>query len=239
MKRSLVAAALALALGTAVAPAADAKPGHAPGGPHGPSQPSNPGDRQLTAAQRAVAAQVKAKDAGLVRAVRTVTRAELVVGEDLLATIETDRAALAALGADAAAATTVADVRAVGEQVKTVRPETYAILVTGLRQAARAEAKVADNDLAIADLASAADAAELEGADVTAVRAALDAATLANDEALTQVYAATDAGVLLGAFSPREDRDAFAAAVHTAGDALEVVEEQLELAAAALEALSV
>lgn len=245
MKRSLLipvaAAVVAAALTTPVLPAS-AAPGHThaasshakPGKPG----PSNPTDKRLAAEKRAVASQAATKDAALVRAVRAVTRAGVAVGaEDVLANIAADRLALAGLAADAAAATTVTDVRLVGDQVRAVRPETYSVVVNGLRQAAAFEIRVADNADALAALGAAADAAELDGADVTAVRDLLAAASLANDEAATQAAAALESGVLLTAFSTQEERAAFSDAVAAAGDALDVVAEQLALAEEALSAL--
>lgn len=218
------------AAGHAHAASSHAKPGK--------PVPSNPADKRLAAEKRAVASQVATKDAALARAVRNVTRAGLAVGaEDVLANLAADRLALAGLAAEAAAATTVTDVRLVGDQVRAVRPETYSVVVNGLRQAAAFETRVADNADALAALGAAADIAELDGADVTAVRDLLATATLANDEAATQAAAALGTGVLLTAFSTQEERAAFSAAVAAAGDALDVVETQLALAETALAGL--
>lgn len=244
MKHPLLTAVAAAVLSAAVTtPALPASAGtaHAAASHAKPTKPTpgTPIDKRLAAEKRAVASQVASKDAALVRAVRTVTRANLTVGaEDVLANIAADRLALAGLAADAAAAATVANVRLVGDQVKAVRPETYSVVVNGLRQAVRFEAEVADNDELLLELADAADAAELDGADVSAVRALLDSAALANEAAATHAATALATGILLTAFSTQEEREAFSAAVGAAGSALDVVEAQLTLATDALAALA-
>lgn len=246
MKRPLlisVAAAVLAAAVTTPAVSASAAAGHvhsvSPHGKPGKPTPTTPGDKRLAVEKRAVARQVATKDAALVRAIRTVTRASLTVGtEDLLANIAADRLVLADLAAQAAAATTVVDVRLVGDQVKAARPESYSVVVNGLRQAAKFEAQVADNDATLIELTDAADAAELDGADVTAVRVLLDAAALANDDAAIEAATALVTGVLLTAFSSQEEREAFSVAVAAAGAALDVAEAELAAAADALAALA-
>lgn len=210
-----------------------AKPAKAPKPPKPPKA-----DKQLAVAKRTVATHVATKDAALARAVTTTTRAALTVGgAEVLANIAADRLALAGLNAAAQAAATVADVALIGDQVKAVRPETYSVVVNGLRQAARFTALVAVNDEGIAALSAAVDAKALEGYDVAAVRETLATAGLANEEAATSAAAAVEKGVLLTAFSAVVDREAFSADVAAAGASLELVEVLLGLAEDALAAM--
>ena len=196
------------------------------------------GDRRLAVEQRKVATQVRVKDAALARAVRTVTRASLAVGEaEVLSNIAADRIVLADLNAAAAGATTVTDVRAVGAQVKAVRPEAYTLVVNGLRRAAHYEGLTMTNADTVAELSALADLAELDGFDVTDIRAGLDLAAVTNDEVLPFVWSAREAALTVTATSPREEQRAVFTDLATAGELLDSVAEQLVLASDALAAL--
>ena len=233
MKRSslLAVAAAALAVVT-LAPASTATA--APGGKGPKTSAVVKADKRLATEQRKVTSSVATKDAAL----RRVKVDRLPVGAtEVAANVAADRAALGALKDEALAATTVADVRLVGARVNAVRPEVYAVVVNGLRQAVRFEQVSADNLVAVTDLAAQADAKELEGFDVTGVRELLAAAALANDEAAALVPGIVEQGLVLTAFSPREARDAFTADLEAAGDLLDSVEEQLMAASAALAAM--
>ena len=234
LSTTLAAAVLAATFATgAISPAAAA--------PQASSQHTkSPGkaDKQLAGEKRKVVSLIAGEDAALVRAIRATNRAALTVGgAEVLANIDADRLALAELKAAAQAATTVADVRVVGAQATAVRPEIYSLVVNGLRQAARFQVLVAQNTASIAVLGAAADAKELEGFDVAAVREALTAATLANGEAATLAAAALAKGVLLTAFSTTVEREAFSADVAGAGAALGVVDVHLQLAEDTLAAM--
>jgi len=237
MKRSfatfITAAALAAVATVGAAPTATAAP--AAKANHTKSSQAS---KNLAVEKRTVVSLVASKDTALVRAVKNVTRANLVVGEaEVLANIGSDRLGLAGLKAAALAATTVAEVRAIGTQVHQVRPEVYSVVVNGLRQSVFFQELVAANTATFSDVAAQADAKELELFDVTAVRDALAAAALANDEAAAYAAAALAKGVTLTAFGPRTERDAFTADVDAAGAALDVVEAQLLLAAELLAAM--
>ncbi len=178
MKRSslLAIAAVALAAVT-LAPASTATA--APGGKGTKAgSPVVKADKRLATEQRKVTSSIATKDAAL----RRVKVAQLPVGAtEVAANIAADRVALGELKDAALVATTVTDVHLVGTQVNAVRPEVYAVVVNGLRQAVRFEQVAADNTVAVTDLAAQADAKELEGFDVTGVRELLGSATLAND----------------------------------------------------------
>jgi hypothetical protein len=188
-------------------------------------------DKRLAAEKRQVVSLVATKDATLVRAIRITHRADLAIGNtEVLANIDADRLTLAGLRAAAQAATTVTDVRLVRAQVHAVRPEIYSVVVNGLRQAAHFQSLVAENADSITALGLTTDAKELEAFDVAAVRDALAAASLANDEAATLAAAALEKGVLLTASSTTVEREAFSSDVTGAGAALDVVEARLQLA---------
>lgn len=229
MKRFL----LAIALTTVVAAGLPASATAAPGDNPGTSRSSvSKADRRLGAEQRKVRALIGTRDRALVRAERTVTRAGLAVGEtEVLVNIAADRALLAELAAAVTTTATVADARALGTQVRAFRTEVYGVVVNGLRQAVRFQQQVEANAVAISDLGAEAGTKELEGYDVTEVRALLDSAALANNEALVLADAVIAQALLLTSTSAPEERDAFTGDLADAGAGLETVEAQLQLAA--------
>ena len=235
MKRYLFAAAaatVAVSLG-ASAPAASA------------AANSNSGktvvhaEKRLAVEKRKVLSHVAHEDAALARVAKKLTHAEIAAAQAdaVAANVSGDRAALGDLGAAVASAATVTEVRAIGDQVRDARAQVYSQVVNRLRQAARFEHRTAANTAAIADLTAQADAKELEGYDVTAVRDALASAATANDAAAAYTSAAVDKGLALTAFSSREDEAAFRADLAAAGESLDAVEEHLEAAADALAAM--
>ena len=245
MKRSSLVALAAVALTAVVAVGLPSSASAAPGGKGPKSGSANTvksttakADRLLSSERTKVARRVASKDAALVRAARTVTRATLTVGEaEVLANVAADRTALAALKAAAGSATTVSDVRLVGAQVQAVRPEVYDVVVNGLRQAVHFQEVAAANTAAVTDLTTQTDAKELEGYDVLAVRDLLASATTANDQADVLAGSVIDQGLVLTAFSTHADRTAFSDDVETAGTLLDTVAEQLTLVTDALAAM--
>lgn len=198
----------------------------------------NQTDKRVAAEKRAAVQLVATKDAALLRAIRTTNRAGLTVGgTEVLENIDADRLALGDLKDAVLAAHTVTEVRTAVAQIKAVRPEVYSVVVNGLRQAASFEGLVAENTEAIAALDVTADMKALEGFDVTTVRDALIAATIANDTAAGFAADALSRGVLLTAFSTKAEREAFSSAVAGAGAALDDVEAQLQLAEDTLAAM--
>jgi hypothetical protein len=225
LKRSILAAATVAALtaGTIgiAAPAALADP---PAGTHGPSThphgPGTHGSHQLTNAQRKVQREVTRKDAQLAK-VSTFHSFGALSTDDaaaVTANITADQAALAALGDQAAAATTVDEVRTVAAQVHAVRPQVYLLAVSKVRQADRFEAKLLAAQTTLTDLLAQATAL---GLDVTAVQTALD-------DAVATTTAAGDLVLALTATSSHEDVQAALAAVADAAQAWSTVAEQVE-----------
>lgn len=194
-------------------------------------------DKRLIDAKRAVAALVARKDAALVSAGVYAVDSGIAQAADVQANVGTDRAHLAELGRTAAAATTLAAVRAVDAQVRQVRPENYAVVVNGLRQAADFQDVAAANPAVIADLEAQATAKEGEGYDVTAVRQLLADATAANDQVAPLATAAIAKGIALTALSAQPQQVAFSADVAAAGDLLEQVAADLQAATDALAAM--
>lgn len=142
MKRSTLAAATVVAL-TAIgisAPAAVAGPSTHK---HGPSAHANGhgssahGTGKLTNAQKKVRQAIKVEDRKLGQ---NLARATRHLGADdaaaVGANIAADRAALAALGTQLAAATTTDEVRAIATQVAGFRTENYHVAINGLRHVA-------------------------------------------------------------------------------------------------------
>lgn len=175
MKRSTLAAATVVAL-TAVgisAPAAVAGPSthahrasaHATG--HGSSAHAT---GKLANAQKKVRNAIKVRNKMLGQNLAATTRAlgaddAAVVGTNIAA----DRAALAALGDQLAATTTVDEVRAIATQVVGFRVQNYRLAVNGLRHVAGVDAE----SLADAEVATAAAAATdlLRGLTATSTKA--------------------------------------------------------------------
>lgn len=240
-KRPSFLAAAALAAVVAVGLPASASA--APGGKAPKPAPTKvvkvaKADRQLSTERRQVLSVISTKDAALVRAARTVTRSALTVGEpEVLANIAADRTALTQLKAAASSATTLTAVRLIGADARAVRPEVYSVVVNGLRQAVHLQDVAAANGPVLTDLAAQADAKELEGHDVTAVRDLLASATLATDEATTLAASAIDRGLVLTATSTQAQRDAFTGDLETAGTLLDTAEAQLVEARDALAAM--
>lgn len=240
MKRSSLVAVAAVALTAVVGGGLPTSASAAPGskGPKSSSTKVVKADRLLTSERTKVTRLVSSRDAALVRAARTVTRAALSVGEaELLANVAADRTALAALKAAAGTATTLSDVRLIGAQVQAVRPEVYDVVVNGLRQAGRFQEVAAANTTAITDLTTQADAKALEGYDVLAVRDPLASATAANDQTVVLAGSVLDQGLVLTAFSTLADRAAFSDDLATAGTLLDTVAGQLLLVSDALAAM--
>lgn len=236
----------ALVLGAAATPATAAKPagkGHAKtaatkgkpakvrtGKPAKAAQP-------FTAHKRVVLKRIAATDAALVRQEGRVESSGIAEAPLVLANITADRVALDALETDLSTAATLVEVRAVSALVAAVRPEVYSLVVNALARAARVDAVVAATDTEVLELAALADAKELEGHDVTAVRALLDGVAAATVRLPAAATAVVDAGVLLTAQSTAADRAAFAALVEALDVLLEEVEAGLVEAEALLAAL--
>lgn len=244
MKRSILAAATvaALSAGTVLVsgPAALAAPGHG----HGPSThghaPAPHGTHQLQNAQRKVQHEVRRKDAQLERVLDFQGLTVLATGEAdaVRASIEADRVALAALGEQVPATTTLDEVRAIAVQVRAVRPNSYRVTVNKLRNADDVAAATTAAETLIAGLTAQADALEATGVDVTTVRTALDAATLALQDAVTAATTAADLAGALSATSSRDDLQAVVDAVAAAAEAAAVVADQIQAAVDALAALT-
>lgn len=230
----LVAATVSAVLAAgALAPAASAASGTSRGGTS-----MSQADRRLSTEQRKVVSLVTAKDRALARVVREVARKEIAVGQaEVLANVAADRAALDALRAASVSATTVAEVRALSAQVHAVRPEVYAVVVNGLRQASRFQELVAANAAAISDLAGQADAKRSDGFDVSEVDTLLASAADANDEALALAGSVIDQGVQLTARGDTAAREAFSADVAAAGERLDTVDAHLAAVTDALAAM--
>lgn len=237
MRRTLIPLAAAvltsvLAVGT-LAPAASAAPDRERGG-----KATSQVDKRLSSEQRKVVSLATSKDSALARTLRTLTRDPLVVGQtEVLTNITADRALLDTLKAAAVSGTTVEDVRAVGTQVRAVRPDVYPVVLNGLRQATRVQTLVPANDATISELAGQADAKELDGFDVTQVLGLLAGAGNANGEALVLAGQVIARGVVLTATSGIAARNAFSADVAASDERLDTVEAQLLLATEALAAM--
>lgn len=178
MKRSTLAAATVVAL-TAVgisAPAAVAGPSTHK---HGPSAHSNGhgssahGTGKLTNAQKKVRQAIKVGDRKLGQ---NLAQAARHLGADdaaaVGANIAADRAALAALGTQLAAATTTDEVRAIATQVAGFRTENYHVAINGLRHVANVTGADAETPVD-ADVSTAAAAATdlLRGLTATSTKA--------------------------------------------------------------------
>ncbi|MGZ6804662.1 MAG: hypothetical protein ACXVFU_16580 [Nocardioidaceae bacterium] len=186
LSRALAAAATltltsSLALGLGVA-SADAAPhaghGHTAhvalrGGSHGATAHGKSVDHRTAQAARKIARDVARKDAALARTVTDQRLAPLdpTTADAVRANVAEDRAALAALGTAAAAATTPDELAAVVAQVRTVRPEGYLLVVNQLRHLAGIQAAL--------DTAVATATASGVTLDPTAVQALVDSATTA------------------------------------------------------------
>lgn len=245
MKRSTLTTLAATVLAASVsfgvvAPAASAAPhaGADKSGTHAKAQ--NKDDKRLLNEQRKVTREAARKNVALSRVEkhRTLGALEDSVADGVRANITADKTALARQATAASSATNLTGVRAVGRQVRAVRPGVYVIVVSDLRRADRFEAKIAEKSVVIAELAAQADAKELEGYDVTDVRTALQAATAANDEAATAVSSGVAQAVTLTATSPRADLLAVKHSLGSAGELLDVVEQQIQLAADTLAAMA-
>jgi hypothetical protein len=200
--------------------------------------------KKLAAAKSTGLRQVAAKDAALVRADALVVRAAL--GAESTAAIRTniaaDRAYLATIKTRIFGATTLLDVNRAVAAAKVLRPQNYdqvrAIVALDNRTLAGATAQ---RDV-IAEVSAAADAKEAEGADVTAVRQALAAATVLNDKAVADANAATAAALTVRATTDRKVDLALRNArtlASSAATALEEAEVKVAEAQAALEAATV
>jgi hypothetical protein len=232
-----VALGIALSLG-ATTPAATAKPHKDRPAAAAKAGKLTKAERHLAVAQRTALRRIDRKDTRLSRYADRITAAELADGALVLGNIAADQAALAELGTTVEAATTRAEVRALDAQVRKVHPSTYATVLSGLRLAAHFDEVVAENLVAITELTAAADAKELEGYDVSAVRTALAAAQAANDQVAPLTAAAVAKGVALTARSTHAEKAAFRADLAAAGDLLDTVEEQLQAAEDALALLT-
>ena len=191
------------------------------------------GAQPFTAQKRVVEKRIAATGAALVRQEGRVESSGIAEAPLVQANITADRDALVVLANDLSTASTLAEVRAISALVAAVRPEVYSLVVNALAQAARVDAVVAAADTEVLELTALADAKELEGHDVTAVRALLDGVTAATAQLPAAATAVTDAGVLLTAQSTVADRAAFAAQV----EALDVLLEEVEAGLAETETL--
>jgi hypothetical protein len=248
LKRTVLAAATVAALtaGTlgATAPAALAKPpvdhgthGHGTT-THGHGHADH-GNHQLQKAQRKVQREITRKDRKLA-SVLTFHGFEVLGADDaatVSANVATDRATLAGLGEQAAAATTLDEVRAIAAQVKALNPATYLVAVNKLRHADAASNEAADLTASIADLSARADALEAAGVDVTDVRAGLDAATTSLADAVTAASTAAELAAALTSASTTTEVQAAKDAAAAAAAAFEDVATQVETITAAVEAL--
>ena len=152
--------------------------------------------------------------------------------------VATDRDALAALGDQAAATTTVDELRAVASQVHAVRPPAYHLNINDLRRTEKVQAALDEATALLADLSTAADALEAQGVDVTALRAAIDAATLALQDVATATTTATDLGRALTAVSSHAEQRAALGSVAAAVEALAASDVDVQAAQDALTALT-
>lgn len=230
-----------LVLGATAAPATAAKPagkGHAKAAAKAKpakvraGKPAK-GAQPFTAQKRVVLKRIAATDAALVRQEGRLESSGIAEAPLVQTNITADRAALVVLATDLSTASTLAEVRAISALVAAVRPEVYSLVVNALAQAARVDAVVAATDTDVLELEALADAKELEGHDVTAVRAVLDGVTADAAQLPTAASAVADAGVLLTAQSTAAERAAFAALV----EALDVLHDEIEAGLAEAETL--
>lgn len=244
MKRSILATAtlVALTAGTVglSAPAALANHGHQHGSSAHQHGSATHGSHRLANAQRQVQREVTRKDAQLTRVLGF--HGYTVLGTDdaaaVSANVAADQAALAALGDQVAATTTTEEVRAIAAQVHAFRPPAYHLTVNDLRRAARVQAALTDAATVLADVSAAADALEAQGVDVTALRAAIDAATLVLQDVSTAATTATDLARALTASSTHADQHAALRATATAATALAGSDTAVQAAQDALAALA-
>lgn len=194
-------------------------------------------DKRLLVAKRAVSALSTHKDAALVAAGQYAADSGIAQAPEVQANVEGDRVYLAGLATKAAAATTLAAVRVVDAQVRQVRPENYAVVVNGLRQAAHFQGFAVTTPAEIADLAAQADVKEGEGYDVTAVRQLLAEATSANDQVAPLAASAVEKGVALNALTPQAQQVAFSVDIASAGGLLDTITADLQAVVDALAAM--
>lgn len=194
-------------------------------------------DRRIVAARRAVSSLVVRKDAALVAADQYAAGSGITDAAAVQDNVADDRAHLADLRTAAATAITLAAVRAVDAQVRQVRPEIYAVVVNGLRQAGHFQELAASNPALVSDLALEADAKEAQGHDVTTVRQLLSEAATANEAVAPHVARAIEQGIVLDALSSRSLQVEFSTDVAAAGDLLDVVATNLQEAGDSLAAM--
>jgi hypothetical protein len=157
--------------------------------------------KQLATQRRIVVHDIKVKEARLARALSAESTAALPA--DLVAALvanrDADRAALAAWGDAAAAATTKDELAATRALVRSVRPEVYAVAVSTAQQALALEAELAaleagidpfTVDPAVLDLATAA-----HGAVSAVYGAAAMASGLAGHDSVDAAQAALELAV--------------------------------------------
>jgi hypothetical protein len=244
VKRSILATAALVAITAGSvglsAPAALAKPGHQHGSTTHQHGPATHGSHRLSNAQRQVQREVARKDSQLSRVLDF--HGYTVLGADdaaaVSANVAADQAALAALGDQVAATTSVDEVRAMARQVHAVRPPAYHLNINDLRRAARVQSTLADVTTLLADLSAAADALEAQGVDVTLLRAAIDAATQVLQDVSTAATTATDLARALTAVSTHADQHAALSATAAAAQALAASDAGVQAAQDALAALA-
>ena len=152
------------------------------------------------------------------------------------ANLATDRAALAALADQLPATTTAAELLEVAGQVRSVRPANYELAVSDLRRAERMQRRLVSARAAVSEAESLLVGLAAQGHEVGALSDGLEAVGQACDLATTAAATAAELARALVATSGREDRHSVVAALSSAGDALEVAEEHLEVVLAGLEA---
>jgi len=234
--RSTLAAATVAALATTALGGVTSQAVAVPSG-HRQGQ-SSQGTQHLRAGQLRVQREIEQREAALARIAgsRGLARLSAQDATVVRTSLATDRAALAALADQVPATTTAAELLDLATRVRAVQPDNYSLAMTELRRAARLQQRLLDARAATAEAASLLADLAAEGLDVAALSDGLEAVTRACDLATSAAATAADLARGLAATSDREDLHAVVAALASAGDALEVAEEQLEVVLTGLEA---
>jgi hypothetical protein len=212
MKRSTrpaLAAALAVSVAFGIAAPASAAAHsahgvHAKADGHGPKhdgrddkksddKKSDKESKKVASEKRKVARDTARKDDALARFTKDARRLDADFEQAVLANVAGDRSLLAELDTALEAATTLAEVRAVDDQVESLRPELYKQVVGDLRRAERIVKRGGDQLALIEELTVAAEA-QADGAVLTLLaeaRAHNDQATAAFDPAIATVLGLT------------------------------------------------
>lgn len=251
---AIVAASIALGAAPAATAASPRAHGHAAHAQlaHGPSKPVKAvkpvkpvkpvtkEDRRLALAKTLLTAEVARKDVALARVStsQTLTLVDPTDADVVRAEVAADRANLVTLRSAVTAAVTLSDVAAVSAQVAQVRPETYNVVLGALLTVAKQRATLTEHQAQADDLTAQADALEAQGSDVSAVRAALDAAAVADADADAAATLAHDLALALTATSPVQARAAVAEQLAAIGVALVTANTQFAVAQEELDALT-